>query len=93
MFLQRFDRLISLSVISGLVAWWLTIDIGSKHMMGKDAYLAYASAYFDRYYSRTFHPITSAIGYFFFIAAFYAIYEGIAFFIRRIGGSQPSRQG
>jgi hypothetical protein len=92
MFVQRFDRLFSLGILSALIAWWLTIDIGSKHAMGKEAYVAYSSGYFDRYYARPFHPTMSAIGYFFFIAAFFAIYEGIAFFIRRIGASRPSSE-
>jgi len=93
MFLQRFDRLLSLCVVSALVSWWLTIDIGSKHTMGKEAYVAYSSSYFDRYYAHPFHPAMSAIGYFFFVAAFFAMYEGVAFFTRRIGNARNTDKG
>ena len=90
MFRQRFDRLLSLVIISALASWWLTVDIGSKHAMGKDGYIAYASNYFDRYYSHPFHPVVSAVGYFLFIAVFFAMYEGIAFFVRQIDTSNPT---
>ncbi len=92
MFLQRLDRVLSLGIVSALISWWMTVDIGSKHAMSKDAYVAYQSGYFDRYYARTFHPAVSAIGYFFFIAAFFAVYEGIAFFIRRVGSAQHKHE-
>ena len=87
MSLKRFDRLLSLGILSALSSWWLTVDIGSKHAMGKDAYVAYTSAYFDRYYARPFHPVVNAIGYFLFVAAFFALYEGVAYFVRQIGRS------
>jgi hypothetical protein len=85
MLLKRFDRILSLCVIAGFASWWFTTDIGWKHSLGKDGYLSYQSGYFDHYYSRPFHPISSAIAYFVMVALFFAMYEGLALFIRRVG--------
>jgi hypothetical protein len=84
MFRKQFDRILSLCIVAGFIAWYITGDIVRKISDGKDGYLRYESAFFDRHYSKPYHPVSSGIGYFIFIAAFFVTYEGIAFLLRLI---------
>jgi hypothetical protein len=52
-----------------------------KHLMGKDGYLAYQSAWFDKYLNHFSHPAAHALGYTLFFGFAFVLYEALAWLL------------
>jgi hypothetical protein len=80
---RHLDRVISVLIVSGVLAWMVARDLLKKHQLSREGFLQYESRYFDKYLSEYTHPVSHAIVYAFSFALVLLAYEFVVFIIRR----------
>jgi hypothetical protein len=73
-------------VFASATGWYISKDVWNKHLLGKDGFLKSQAAYFDKYLANVSSPAVKFLEYTLFMAAFFALYEGLAFLLSLIFG-------
>jgi hypothetical protein len=79
-------RLACLLIFATATGWGIARDVWHKHLLGRDGYLQYQSAYFDKHLASVASRTTKFIEYTLIIGVFFALYEGLALLLRIVFG-------